>query len=391
MKMKTFLGYKNENGTYGTRSYVGIIAATSAANPVVRDLSKLVSDTVPIYNPGGRAQYSLDIKTNERLITNIAMNPNFDSVIVVGYDQERTKKIYDMISENYAKEMIYIQGRNTIQTIADALYIIEDLVKHATSRYRTNAPLDQLTLAVKCGSSDTTSGLISNPVVGLVADKIVENGGAVVFGETIEIIGAEEELYKKCANEEICAKISKIISTIDQKASEIGIKNYLTSPDNIAGGLTTIEEKSLGAIKKIGSSKIIDVIGPCAKVTKRGGVTFMHSPSAAPEFMACIAASGANVCLFTTGGGNPAGNPVLPVIKVTGNPKTAQIMKPNIDVDISHFLESMNLQEAADLVFEELLNVASGKKTSAEILSQDYLAFPRWGIWPMVGGEDIWT
>lgn len=390
VRMKTFLGYKNADGTYGTRSFVGIIAATSAANPVVRDINKLVSQTVPIYNSGGRAQYSLDMELNERLLVNIATNPNIDSVLIVGYDEGRTKKIYNMIDENNKKEMICIQGKDTIRTVADAQFMLEDMVKNSTARYRVNAPIDQLTLAVKCGSSDTTSGLLSNPVAGLVADRIVSLGGSVIFGETIEIIGAENNLFKRAADKEIINKMSKIIKTIDQEALKIGISNYLTSSDNIKGGLTTIEEKSLGAIKKSGTEKIIDVIGPGSKLTKRGGVTFTNSPSAAPEFMSCIAASGSNVCLFTTGGGNPAGNPVLPVMKITANPVTAKNMKAHIDSDISVFLEKIDLEKATKLVFKELMSVVEGKRTSSEILSQDYIAFPRWGLWPMIGGKEVW-
>ena len=388
--MKTFLGYKNDDGTFGTRSMVAILAATSAANPVIRDLNKLIDYAVPIYNAGGRAQYSHDMKLNERLLVNIAMNPNFNGVLVVGYDEGRTKKIFNMINDDRQKEMIFIQGRDTIRTVADAQYLIEELVKNSTGRYRVHAPMDKLTLAMKCGSSDTTSGLLSNPVAGLVADKIVELGGSVVFGESIEIIGAEKILYDRSAGKDISDKISKIINSIDKEAARIGIKNYLTSSDNIEGGLTTIEEKSLGAIKKSGSSKIIDVIGPGSRVVKRGGVTFMNTPSAAPEFMSCVAASGSNVCLFTTGGGNPAGNPVLPVLKITANPNTAQKMRAHIDVDISSFLNEMDIGNAADLVFKELLKVIEGRRTSSEILGQDYMAFPRWGLWPMVGGDDIW-
>lgn len=389
-RMKTFLGYRNSDGTFGTRSFVGIVAATSAANPVVRDLNKLFNQTVPIYNSGGRAQYSIDMELNERLIVNIATNPNLDSVLIVGYDEGRTKKIYNMIKRDNKKEMITIQGRDTIRTISDAQHLLLDMVKNSTARYRVNAPIDQLTIAMKCGSSDTTSGLFSNPVAGRIADKVVSLGGSVIFGETIEVIGAEENLYKRADNEEIVTKISKIINTIDQEALRIGINNYLTSSDNIKGGLTTIEEKSLGAIKKSGSEKIVDAIGPGSKIAKRGGVTFMNSPSAAPEFMSCIAASGSNVCLFTTGGGNPAGNPVLPVIKMTANPETSKNMKAHIDIDISDFMENMDFEKATDLVFEELLRVVGGKRTSSEVLSQDYIAFPRWGLWPMIGGRDVW-
>jgi altronate dehydratase len=389
-RMKTFLGYRNSDGTFGTRSFVGIVAATSAANPVVRDLNKLFNQTVPIYNSGGRAQYSLDMELNERLIVNIATNPNLDSVLIVGYDEGRTKKIYNMIKRDNKKEMITIQGRDTIRTISDAQHLLLDMVKNSTARYRVNAPIDQLTIAMKCGSSDTTSGLFSNPVAGRIADKVVSLGGSVIFGETIEVIGAEENLYKRADNEEIVTKISKIINTIDQEALRSGINNYLTSSDNIKGGLTTIEEKSLGAIKKSGSEKIVDAIGPGSKIAKRGGVTFMNSPSAAPEFMSCISASGSNVCLFTTGGGNPAGNPVLPVIKMTANPETSKNMKAHIDIDISDFMENMDFEKATDLVFEELLRVVGGKRTSSEVLSQDYIAFPRWGLWPMIGGRDVW-
>ncbi|MEM0159612.1 MAG: UxaA family hydrolase [Candidatus Micrarchaeaceae archaeon] len=381
-----FLGYENENGTVGVRSKVLIMSATSVANNVVEKIAENVEGSTPITNPQGRAQYGAEANSNEDFLVNLSQNPNVYSVILVGFDRGKTERIRErMHDKNVRVKSIDIMGHGSLETIRIGSTIALNEVKESTQRRRKEFSLDELVLGVKCGSSDTTSGVLANPVVGRVSDYVCDNGGSVVFGETIEIIGAERYLAERAVSEELREKLLDIVKRVDTTAAELGIKNYLTSSDNIEGGLTTIEEKSLGAIKKSGSRAIVDVIGLGDKVTKRGGVTFLHSPSAGPELLNSLAAAGAVVTIFTTGGGNPAGNPVMPVIKVTGNPETAKAMKDNIDVDISEYLR-MNkpIDGAVELVKNELLNVISGKMTSAEILGHNEISVPRKGIWPIV-------
>ena len=381
-----FMGYENDNGTVGVRSKVLIMSATSVANNVVERISANINGTTPITNPQGRAQYGADANSNDDYLVNLAQNPNVYAILLVGFDSGKTDRIHSRIhNKNVRIESINIMAQGSIETIKKGSKIALELVKESTQRKCKEFDLDRLIMGVKCGSSDTTSGVLTNPVVGKVSDYVSDNGGSVVFGETIEIIGGEKYLSERAATPVLSKRILDIVNRVDKTAEELGIKNYLTSSDNIEGGLTTIEEKSLGAIKKSGSRKIVDVINLGERVTKCGGVTFIHSPSAGPELLNSLAAAGAVVTIFTTGGGNPAGNPVMPVIKVTSNPETAKNMKENIDVDISEYLRvEKPLNGAIELVKEELHYVISGKLTSAEILGHNEISVPRKGIWPIV-------
>ncbi|OWP56680.1 MAG: hypothetical protein B2I17_04580 [Thermoplasmatales archaeon B_DKE] len=381
-----FLGYDNKNGTVGVRSKVLIMSATSVANTVVEKIAENIAGLTPIINPQGRAQYGTDANSNEDYLVNLSQNPNVYSVLLVGFDRGKTERIKSRMQEkNVRVKSIDIIGKGSLETIREGATIALNEVKASTQRMRKEFSLNELVMGVKCGSSDTTSGVLTNPIVGRVSDYVSDNGGSVVFGETIEIIGGERYLAERAASIELGGKILDIVKRVDTSAAKLGIKNYLTSSDNIEGGLTTIEEKSLGAIKKSGSRSIVDVIGLGDRVTKKGGVTFLHSPSAGPELLNSLAAAGVVVTIFTTGGGNPAGNPVMPVIKVTANPETARMMKDNIDVDISEYLRvNKPVDGAVELVKNELLNVISGKNTSAEILGHNEISIPRKGIWPVV-------
>lgn len=381
-----FLGYENDDGSVGVRSKVLVMSATSVANNVVEKISENVVGSTPVVNPQGRAQFGADANSNEDYLVNLSRNPNVYSVLLVGFDRGKTERVQNrMLDSKVRVESIDIIGKGSLETVKTGSTIALKWVKESTKRRRREFSLDKLVMGVKCGSSDTTSGVLTNPIVGRVSDYISDNGGSVVFGETIEIIGGERYLAQRASSKELGEKLLDIVRRVDSSAAELGIKNYLTSSDNIEGGLTTIEEKSLGAIKKSGSRTIVDVISLGDKVTKRGGVTFLHSPSAGPELLNSLAAAGAVVTIFTTGGGNPAGNPVMPVIKVTANPETAKTMRDNIDVDIGEYLRvDKPVEGAVDLVKNELLDVISGKLTSAEILGHNEISVPRKGVWPIV-------
>jgi altronate dehydratase large subunit len=235
-------------------------------------------------------------------------------------------------------------------------------------------------MSVKCGGSDYTSGLASNPAVGRLADRLVDFGGAVVLGEIAEIMGAEHLLAARAASPATSAQLLHVVNRVEAEAMALGldIRGTQPSPGNIRGGLTTIEEKSLGATHKAGErTRLEEVVGYSAPVTKRG-LTVMDTPGLDVESVTGMVGGGAQVVLFTTGLGTPTGNPVAPVMKITGNVRTADTMRDNIDVDVSGVLTSgESLDDAAGRLFQELIEVCSGRLTAAERLGHREFAIHR--------------
>jgi altronate dehydratase large subunit len=237
-----------------------------------------------------------------------------------------------------------------------------------------------LVLSVKCGGSDYTSGLASNPALGRVADHLVELGGAAVLGEIAEIMGAEHLLAARAPNPETAGRLLKVINRVESEAMALGldIRGTQPSPGNIRGGLTTIEEKSLGATHKGGEhTPLADVVPYSSRITRKG-LTVMDTPGLDVESVTGMVGGGAQVVVFTTGLGTPTGNPIAPVIKITGNARTAQSMRDNIDLDVSGVLDDTEtLDAAADRLFEEVLTVCSGRETAAERLGHNEFAIHR--------------
>ena len=245
---------------------------------------------------------------------------------------------------------------------------------------RSWCPASSLILSVKCGGSDYTSGLASNPAVGRVADRLVSLGGSVVLGEIAEIMGAEHLLADRASRPEAAAQLLRVVNRVEAEAIALGldIRGTQPSPGNIRGGLTTIEEKSLGATHKAGErTRLEDVVGYAAPITRRG-LTVMDTPGLDVESVTGMVGGGAQAVLFTTGLGTPTGNPIAPVIKITGNARTAQSMADNIDVDVSGIMmEVESLDAAADRLLEELIGVCSGRPTAAERLGHREFAIHR--------------
>lgn len=239
-----------------------------------------------------------------------------------------------------------------------------------------------MVVAVECGGSDWTSGIASNPAVGYVADLIIDNGGCVVFSETTEIIGGEHILAKRCINDKVKEKLFKAVSRVIERAKREGIDLIGTnpSPGNIKGGLSTIEEKSLGAILKSGSKPIIDILEYGEEIPKEKGCYFMDTPGHDVESICGMVAGGAQLVVFTTGRGTPTGNPIAPVIKVTSNPDTFKKMPDIIDIYVGIIEKKETVEEAGKRTFETILKVASGLKTHAEINKNKEFAVFRTGF-----------
>jgi altronate dehydratase large subunit len=239
-----------------------------------------------------------------------------------------------------------------------------------------------LTLGIKCGLTDTTSGISANPATGIAADRIIEAGGTVVFGETPEIIGAEDILATRAVSPEIREKLFRLVAECENrvKASGADIRGANPSPGNIAGGITSIEEKSLGAIRKGGGKPLQGVLG-YGEIPGEAGLYFMDGPGRTPEALTGLMAAGAQVIVFPTGGGSPAGTPISPVIKVTGNPNTAERLNPHIDVDVSSVIRGEeSLHSAGERIFQEVLDVASGNTTKAETFGYGMISV--WNLGP---------
>jgi altronate dehydratase large subunit len=279
------------------------------------------------------------------------------------------------------REVVAIQGEGgTLRTIAKGTRIAAAFAADLAHASRQWCDIDRLILSLKCGGSDYTSGLASNPALGRVADRLIELGGSAVLGEVAEIMGAEHLLAARASRPDVAAQLIRIVDRVEAEAMALGldIRGTQPSPGNIRGGLTTIEEKSLGATHKGGERSTLEDVVPYAGRISRKGLTVMDTPGLDVESVTGMVGGGAQVVVFTTGLGTPTGNPIAPVIKITGNAHTAQHLADNIDLDVSGIMDdSQTLDSAADDLFDEILSVASGKLTAAEVLGHREFAIHR--------------
>jgi altronate dehydratase large subunit len=303
-------------------------------------------------------------------------------VVALGCEQVVAQYLADTARQaGKAAQIVSIQGEGgTVRATARGIDIARDFAADLSRAERVWFPASSLVVSVKCGGSDYTSGLASNPVVGRVADTIVDHGGSVVLGEIAEIMGAEHLLAARASAPDTAAQLLRVVSRVEAEAMALGldIRGTQPSPGNIRGGLTTIEEKSLGATHKAGErTRLEDVVSYAARITKPG-LTVMDTPGLDVESVTGMVGGGAQVVLFTTGLGTPTGNPIAPVIKITGNARTAQTMADNTDVDVSGILtHAESFEDAAARLFEEVREVASGKQTAAERLGHREFAIHR--------------
>ena len=371
---KTFLGFKRENGRAGTRNYVIILPVDDISNACAEAVANNIKGTVAIPHAYGRLQFGKDLELFFRTIIGTGKNPNVAAVIVVGIEPKWTKKVVDeIVKTGKPVEGFSIEGTGDITTTMKASKKAQEFVQWASEKQRQECPLSDLWISVKCGESDTTSGLASNPTVGNLMDKLEPLGIHLCFGETSEITGAEIVCSTRAKDEKVKKKFLDTWNNynnfiLDNKTDDLSESQ--PTAGNIAGGLTTIEEKAFGNLQKIGKKiKYIDVLGPGEEPTKGAGLYFMDTSSAAAECITLQAAGGFNIHLFPTGQGNIIGNPIEPVIKLTANPKTAKLMSEHIDLDVSKILKrEMNLDQAGDALIETTLKVANGRLTCAEAL-----------------------
>jgi len=371
---KSFLGYKRENGRAGTRNYVIILPVDDISNACAEAVANNIKGTIAIPHSYGRLQFGKDLELFFNTIIGAGKNPNVAAVIVIGIEPKWTKKVVDEIAKTGKPvEGFSIEGNGDIASIMKASKIAREFSQWASELQREECPLSDLWISVKCGESDTTSGLASNPTVGNLMDKLEPYGVYMCFGETSEITGAEKVCATRAKDETVKKKFLDTWNSyndfiLENKTNDLSESQ--PTAGNIAGGLTTIEEKAFGNLQKIGKKvKYIDVLEPAEEPKKGPGLYFMDTSSAAAECLTLQAAAGFNIHLFPTGQGNIIGNAIEPVIKLTANPKTAISMSEHIDLDVSKILKrEMNLDQAGDELIKVTLRVANGRLTCAETL-----------------------
>jgi (2R)-sulfolactate sulfo-lyase subunit beta len=369
--MSTFRGYERENGRIGVRNHVLLIPVDDLSNSASLGVEHLVKGTLAVPHPYGRLQFGEDLDLTFKTLAGFGMNPNVHSAIVIGIEDNWANKIADQIAKTGKwVEAVSIEGKGDFKTIETASRIAKDMVQKSSEVHRNDYDVSNLVVSAKCGESDTTSGLASNPTVGVLFDMLVDQGATTIFGETSELTGAEGEIAKKIEDPKLREKFMKIFNDYQDEVTKHGADLLGSQPTqgNIKGGLTTIEEKAYGNIQKAGNRKIVDVL-EYADPPKKKGLNYMNTSSAAAEAVTLFAAAGAVVHVFTTGQGNIVGNPIEPVIKLSANPKTVASMKEHIDLDVSGLLSfQYDLKEAGKRLYDLTLKTASGRLTSAEVL-----------------------
>lgn len=368
-----FMGYRRTNGTVGTRNLVGVLAAVVCVNEVVEAIVRQVQGTARFTHHQGCCQTPLDIGIVNKTLIGLGSNPNLHSVILVSLGCESTDisgVIEGIRATGKRVEHIVVQeSGGSARTTAEAILLAQDMVREASLSKREACPISDLVMGMKCGSSDTTSGLVPNPAIGVATDLLVAAGGVSILGEVTEFIGAEHILASHAANESVAQGILDLVKRMESRAMAVGedIRGGQPTGGNIKGGLTTIEEKSLGAIAKAGSAPIQAVYEYGERPNVKGLVV-MDSPGREPEILTGLAAAGANVIVFATGRGAPQGFPFVPVLKITGSRTAAEKMSDHIDMNLSAVIEGNDtIPDAGRRVLEEVAKVASGAMTKAEI------------------------
>jgi len=367
-----FMGYRREDGRIGIRNKVLILPTVSCSSETARIISSQVAGTTTFCNHTGCGQVGKDAQRTIDILIGLGQNPNIYGVVVVGLGCETAQP--NIIAEGIKKSkkpvqavVIQEEGGTLRAALKGAQYALE-MVQAASRQERGECDISELIVALECGGSDPTSGMASNPALGAASDLVIQNSGTTILSETTEFIGAEHLLAARCVDSYVSSELLKIVKDLEESVKNMGadLTGGNPSPGNIRSGITTIEEKSLGCIYKAGTSPVTEVIEYGVKPSKRGLVV-MDSPGFDIDSVVGMVASGAQICVFTTGRGTPVGNPIVPVIKVTGNPTTFVNMKDNIDINAGTILEGdATIQDVGGEIFEEVLRVSNGGMTKAE-------------------------
>jgi (2R)-sulfolactate sulfo-lyase subunit beta len=372
-KQTTFLGYRRENGRVGVRNHVIILPLDDLSNAAAEAVAHNIKGAMAIPHPYGRLQFGADLDLHFRTLIGTGSNPNVAAVVVIGIEDGWTQKVVDGIAATGKPVSGFgIEGHGDHDTIMRASKAAREYVQWASEKHREACPISELWVSTKCGESDTTSGCGSNPTVGNAFDKLYELGNTLVFGETTELTGGERIVADRCRTPDVKERFMFMFNRyqeVIERHKTSDLSDSQPTKGNIAGGLTTIEEKALGNIQKIGKKCLVDGVLDKAEAPTGPGLWFMDSSSAAAEMVTLVAAAGFVVHTFPTGQGNVIGNPILPVIKLCANPRTVRLMSEHIDVDVTGLLQrEVTLDQAGDKLLESILRTANGRLTAAEAL-----------------------
>jgi (2R)-sulfolactate sulfo-lyase subunit beta len=369
----SFWGYRRENGRIGVRNHVVILPVDDLSNAAAQAVEHNIKGTLALPHPYGRLQFGADLDLHFRTLIGTGSNPNVAAVVVIGIEEGWTSRVVEGIKKTGKPVVGFgIELHGDHDTILRASRSAREFLQWASELRREERPLNDLWVSTKCGESDTTSGCGANPTVGNAFDKLYPHGTTLVFGETTELTGGEHLVEARCRSDEVRKKFKFFFDRYQEvinrhKTSDLS--DSQPTKGNIAGGLTTIEEKALGNIQKIGRQCVIDGVLDKAEAPGGPGLWFMDSSSAAAEMVTLCAASGFAVHFFPTGQGNVIGNPVLPVIKLCANPRTVRTMSEHIDVDVSGLLrKELTPDEAGDRLLDCMFRTANGRLTAAEAL-----------------------
>jgi (2R)-sulfolactate sulfo-lyase subunit beta len=367
----TLRGYRRPNGAVGVRNHVVILPVDDLSNTVCEAIAKTIPGALALPHHYGRLQYGADLELTFRTLFGTGANPNVAAAVVVGIEPNWTARAVEAIAKTGKPvEGFAIERAGDLQTLANAARVAQRFVQDASELRREPIAPAELLISIKCGESDTTTGLGSCPTVAQAVDRHVGAGGTAIFGETSELTGGEHLIAARCVDDNVRRRFQAFYDAYIAEIERSGANLLGSQPTqgNIRGGLSTIEEKALGNIAKTGSVPVVDALDMAVAPTRRG-LNFMDSSSAAAEFITLMGAAGAVMHLFPTGQGNIIGNPIVPVIKITANPLTARTMSEHIDLDVSGLLRrEYTLPEAGDRLMTLIDRTANGRLTCAEVL-----------------------
>jgi (2R)-sulfolactate sulfo-lyase subunit beta len=373
-------GYRRSDGRVGVRNHVVILPVDDLSNAVCEHVAATIPGAMALPHAYGRLQYGADLELTFRTLIGTGSNPNVAAVVVVGIEPNWTNLVVEGIAKTGKPVRGFaIERHGDLRVLADASRVAQQFMQQASELRREPISRDELTISIKCGESDTTTGLGSCPTVSQAVDRHVEAGGTVLFGETSELTGGEDIIAGRCATEDVRARFQAMFDAYiaEIESSSANLLGSQPTQGNIRGGLSTIEEKALGNIAKTGTVPVVDALEPAVTPTRRG-LNFMDSSSAAAEFITLMGAAGSVIHLFPTGQGNIIGNPIVPVIKITANPLTARTMTEHVDLDVSGLLwREYGLHEAGDRIMALIDRVANGRLTCAEALGHREFVFTK--------------
>ncbi len=378
----TFLGYRRENGRVGVRNHVIILPVDDLSNAACEAVANNIKGTMALPHPYGRLQFGEDLDLHFRTLIGTGSNPNVAAVIVIGIEAGWTQDVVDGIAATGKPVIGFgIEQHGDHETIMEASRVAKEYVQWASELRPEEASVGELWISTKCGESDTTSGCGSNPTVGNAFDKLYPHGTTLLFGETSEITGGEHLVAERCRTDEVRERFMFMFDRYQDMINRYKTSDLSDSQPtkgNIEGGLTTIEEKALGNIQKIGKECLVDGVLDKAEAPTGPGLWFMDSSSAAAEMVTLAAAAGYVAHFFPTGQGNIIGNPIIPVIKICANPRTIRTMGEHVDVDVSGLLrKEMTPSEAGDKLLESMFRTVNGRLTAAEALGHREYVFTR--------------